>query len=231
LKTTIKILKITGITILSLVGLVGIYLLAAYFLSRISVDKEEQTKNEVTIYILTNGVHTDLVVPIKNEQKDWSKEVKFENTISQDTVFEYVAFGWGDKGFYLETPTWADLKPSTAFNAAFALSTSAIHATFYKAMQEGQDCVRINISKEQYGRLIAYIQKSFLTDPQGHFINIKSNANYGKDDTFYDAVGSYSLFHTCNSWANSGLKSCGQKASFWTPFDTGIFYQYNLNNK
>lgn len=226
MKIAKKILKITGLTILILVCLIGIYLLSAYVLSRVSVDRESQTQNDMTIYILTNGVHTDLVVPIKNEQIDWSKEVKFANTTGKDSLFEYVAFGWGDKGFYLETPTWADLKASTAFKAAFALSTSAIHATFYKRMVEGADCVKINISKEQYSRLVKYIQESFTTDTQGHLMYIRTNANYGKEDAFYEAKGSYNVFHTCNTWANNGLKSCGQKASLWTPFDTGIFYQY-----
>ncbi|WP_199538166.1 TIGR02117 family protein [Emticicia sp. C21] len=226
MKIALKILKITGLTILALVCLIGIYLGSAYVLSRMSVNRESQTQNDMAIYILTNGVHTDLVVPIKSEQIDWSKEVKFANTTGKDSLFEYVAFGWGDKGFYLETPTWADLKASTAFKAAFALSTAAIHATFYKSMTEGSDCVKINISKEQYSRLIKYIQESFTTDAQGHLMHIQTNANYSKDDAFYEAKGRYNLFYTCNTWANNGLKSCGQKASLWTPFDTGIFYQY-----
>jgi uncharacterized protein (TIGR02117 family) len=226
LKIALKTFKIIGITILALAGLIGIYLLSAYVLSRIGVDKESQTQNDIPVYILTNGVHTDLVVPIKTDQIDWSKEVKFANTVGKDSLFEYVGFGWGDKGFYLETPTWADLKASTAFKAAFALSTSAIHATFHKDMIEGADCVRINISKELYSRLVRYIQDSFRTDSTGHLMYIQTNANYGKEDAFYEAKGSYHLFHTCNTWANNGLKSCGQKASLWTPFDTGIFYQY-----
>lgn len=226
MRIALKTLKIAGITILALVCLIGIYLLAAYVLSRIGVDRESQTQNNIPIYIFTNGVHTDLVVPVKNEQMDWSREVKFANTVGKDSVFAYVEFGWGDKGFYLETPTWADLKASTAFKAAFALSTSAIHATFHKDMTEGADCVKIIISKEQYSRLIRYIQESFIADKKGHLIHIQTNANYGKEDAFYEAKGSYHLFHTCNTWANNGLKSCGQKASLWTPFDTGIFYQY-----
>ncbi len=226
LKTALTLLKAAGLAVLSLICLLGIYLLAAYVLSRMSVDKENQTQNDVSVYILTNGVHTDLVVPIKTDQLDWSQEVKFANTTGKDTTFNYVAFGWGDKGFYLETPTWADLKASTAFKAAFALSTSAIHATFYKHMKEGPDCVKIDISKDQYARLVKYIQESFTTDAQGHLMPIRTNANYGSTDAFYEAKGSYHLFHTCNTWANNGLKSCGQKASLWTPFDTGIFYQY-----
>jgi uncharacterized protein (TIGR02117 family) len=208
------------------VGAMCAYLLVAYLLSKVSVEKEANTTNEVPIYILTNGVHTDLVLPIKNELKDWSKDVLFENTYSKDSLVEWLALGWGDKGFYLYTPTWDDLTFATAFRAAFGLSTSAMHATFYKKMTESDRCKKIEISKEQYKKLITYIQNSFQSGKNGSFIHIKTNANYGQNDAFYEAVGSYHLFNTCNTWTNNGLKSCGQKACLWTPFDTGIFQLY-----
>ncbi|MBV5282085.1 MAG: TIGR02117 family protein [Paludibacter sp.] len=221
-----KTFKITGMSILGLIGLISVYMISTYCLSRITVTEEKGNKQEVTIYIKTNGVHTDLVVPIRTNQMDWSKEVRFSNTLSADTTFTYLAMGWGDKGFYLETPTWADLKTSVAFKAATGLSTTAIHATYYPAMKEDSDCVKIKISREQYARLIKYIDDSFRKDANGHVINIKTNANYGKTDAFYEAKGRYSLFHTCNSWANAGLKACGQRACLWTAFDTGIFLKY-----
>ena len=223
---TRKILKRTLYVILTPVLLVCLYLLAAWVLWHISTGKEDDTVAEVPVYIKTNGVHTDIVVPVRNEQTDWSRDILFSNTASGDTTAQFLAFGWGDKGFYLETPTWADLKFSTAFKAALALSHAAIHTTFYKTMDEGPDCVKIGISKKQYGRLVTYIRSSFKTGADGHVMHIVTNANYGADDAFYEAGGSYSLFHTCNTWANSGLKSCGQKACLWTPFDKGIFYQY-----
>jgi len=221
-----RVLIFIGKFIIGFILFVGIYLLCAYILSRISVDKEKGNSNDVSIFIKTNGVHTDIVVPVKNDQVDWSRDIRFENTVSKDSVEKYVAFGWGDKGFYLETPTWGDLTFKTAFKAAFALSTAAIHATFYKEIKEDKDCVKINISKAQYQRLTEFISKSFKRDATGKFIYIRTDAVYGKDDAFYDAGGSYSLFHTCNTWSNNALKKCGQKACLWTPFDTGIFYQY-----
>lgn len=221
-----KVIKIIGWTILTPVVLVALYLSAAYVLSRITVDKEPASGDEIPLYILTNGVHTDLVMPVRNSQIDWSKDVRFVNTRGKDTTAEWIAFGWGDKGFYLETPTWADLKFSTAFKAATGLSSSAIHATYYRTMREGNDCIKLNIDSAHYAGLISYIQGSFDRDDKGNVIHIVTDANYGTTDAFYEAKGSYSLFHTCNTWANSGLKSGGQKACLWTPFDKGIFYQY-----
>ena len=226
-----KILKFAGYTLLSIIAFLGIYFMAVWGLSRVTVDREPKSKEEVTIYIKTNGVHTDIVVPVRTDQMDWSQEIKYSNTKSQDSNFHYLSMGWGDKGFYLETPAWKDLKFSVAFKAVFGLSTTAIHATYYDAMVENETCRKINISREQYSRLINYITSSLQKDNQGHFINIKTNANYSNTDAFYEAVGSYSLFHTCNTWANKGLKCSGQKCCLWTIFDTGIFSKYQDNSK
>ncbi len=225
-KRFFKILKIIGYTIVSLIVFVLLYLGSAYVLSRITVNGENKNpKKEVAIYILSNGVHVDIVTPIKNNYIDWSKTIKFEHIQSKDSNMQYLAFGWGDKGFYLETPTWAELKFSVAFKAAFYLGSSAMHTTFYKTMHEGEDCKKIEMSNEDYKALIAYIKQSFQVDSNGNIIYIKANT-YGSNDAFYEAKRVYGLFFTCNTWANSALKACNQKACLWTPFQSGIFYQY-----
>lgn len=180
----------------------------------------------VEMFIYTNGVHTDLVVPIKTPEKDWSREIPFENTTSKQTDYKYVAVGWGDKGFYLNTPTWADLKFSTAFKAAFWLSESAMHCTFYRQMKEGEDCKKIMLTQTQYKNLCNFIDNKFEKDRNGKFILIKTNAVYGKNDAFYEANDRYSFLNTCNTWANDGLKAAGQRAALWTATDKGIFRHY-----
>ena len=218
-----KILKYIAIFLLSLIAYLGVVTLLSY----ITVTGEiRKVKKDVSIYILTNGVHTDIVLPLKNEHFDWSKQVNPADTKSKDTSFNYVAMGWGDKGFYLETPTWADLKVSTALKATTGISTSAMHVTFYKNMKENVSCKKIQISSENYNKLIAYLNKSFQTQ-SGKFLKIETDAVYGKTDVFYEAKGSYSLFYTCNSWANQALKAANQKAALWTITDTGIFRHYS----
>jgi uncharacterized protein (TIGR02117 family) len=219
LRFSVRILAGFGLFVL-------IYLLAAWTLARIPLDGEPADGHDVTIYLLTNGVHTDIVVPARNHIMDWTKQVRYAHTVSHDSTKAFLAMGWGDKGFYLQTPTWAELKPSVAFKAATGLSTTAIHATYHSAMRIGDSCRRISISARQYQRLIHYISSSFQKDPDGHFIHIKTNANYGDSDAFYEAMGSYSMLHTCNSWVNKGLKVAGLRSCLWTPFDTGLFLLY-----
>lgn len=221
-----KVLRTIAWAILIFVTFVSCWLLAALLLPLFTVNPHPVGGQDVVIYIQTNGDHTDVVVPVKNQVKDWNEEISYQNTKSKDTTAKYVAIGWGDKGFYLNTPTWSQLKFSVAFKAAFALSTSAIHTTFCKELKEDNDYKKMLISNEQYKKLVAYIDDSFIRDAQGKVINIKTNANYNDEDAFYEAKGKYNLFFTCNTWANKALKSCGQKAALWTVSDMGIFYHY-----
>jgi len=114
-----KFLKYTGYTLLTIIIFLLVYLGCAWALSHLSVKAEPNTQSQVAIYIKGDIVHTDLVLPVKTESKDWSQSILYKYTRTGDTAFNYISFGWGDKGFYLETPTWADLKASTAFKAAF----------------------------------------------------------------------------------------------------------------
>jgi uncharacterized protein (TIGR02117 family) len=222
-KMALLILKTLGI----LLGIIVVYVAAGYFLPFIEVPaKDDGQKKEIPIYIYTNGVHTDIVMPVKNDLHDWSTKIPFGNTKSKETDYRFVGIGWGDKGFYLDTPTWADLKFSTAFKAAFWLSESAMHCTYYKTMKEGEDCKMIMVSRNQYKDLVKFVDEKFDKDTNGNYILVPTNAVYGNNDAFYDATGKYSFLDTCNTWANNALKAAGQKAAWWTPSDYGIFLHY-----
>ena len=71
-----------------IIGLIVIYIIFGFLIPYIEVPaKVVQEPKNITAYILTNGVHTDLVVPIKSAEIDWSKEIPIENTISKSTNF------------------------------------------------------------------------------------------------------------------------------------------------
>ncbi|KAB1229549.1 TIGR02117 family protein [Chryseobacterium viscerum] len=217
------LLKVIGI----ILGIVVIYVILGLLIPYIPVSaKDDGEKKEIPIYIYTNGVHTDIVMPVKNDLQDWSQKIPFANIKSKKTDYQYIGIGWGDKGFYLDTPTWADLKFSTAVKAAFWLSDSAMHCTYYNTMKEGDDCKMIMISRNQYQNLVKFVEDKFDRDQNGNFMLIPTNAVYSDNDAFYDAKGTYSFLYTCNTWSNNALKAAGQKAALWTPTDFGIFQHY-----
>jgi uncharacterized protein (TIGR02117 family) len=223
-----KTLKGTAYSVGAVLGAAALYWGVAQVLSRIPVAAAPTTEPAtVPFFIRSNGVHTDLVMPVKSSFIDWSQQLPFSNTQANDTTYHFVGIGWGDKGFYLETPTWAELKPRTAIRAGFWLSTTLMHTTYYREadLVASPQCVPLRLTPTQYQNLIAYIQKSFQRDAAGNFNWIPGHS-YADHDAFYEANSRYSVLNTCNTWANRGLKISGQKASLWTPFDTGILYQY-----
>lgn len=227
MKLIIRLLSILGLIIAPILSFILWYGLFSVVMSWISVNQHQSQQAEVPIYILTNGVHTDIVVPTVSDQMDWRTVFSPLNTEAKDSSLAYTAIGWGDKGFYLNTPTWADLKFSTAFNAAFGLSQSALHVTYYASMKEDSNCKQILISKKNYARLINFIKSTVVLQKDNTYSYIQTNSNYGVNDAFYDAHGRYHFFKTCNSWANTALQKANQKAALWTPLDKGIFLHYN----
>lgn len=205
-----------------------LYLMLAYLLSRIPIGPERTSeKKKIQLFIKSNGVHTDLILPIQTKEFDWRKKLPFSHTRGKDSNHRFVAFGWGDKGFYLNTPTWGDLTFTTAFKAASGLGSTAMHVTFYPELTANDsNCVSVYLTKKQHLSLIQYIQNSFQQTKKGAFKHIQTNAVYSDNDAFYEAKGTYSLFSTCNTWTNNGLKTTGQKAALWTAFQEGIFCHY-----
>jgi len=212
-------------TLLGIVAFIALYFLVMFVLTWIPSNRGFVEPEEgVDIFVYTNGVHADVVVPVKNDVCDWSKKLPYTHAAQADANSRYLSIGWGDKGFYINTPTWADLKASTAFNAAFWLSTSAMHVTWRKyAPREDETCRRVRISAQQYRRLCAYIMATFDHDANGKAIYIEAKT-YGKHDAFYEARGRYNLFKTCNVWTGNALRYAGVKVSVWTPFDKCVFY-------
>lgn len=208
--------------------LIALYFLAAIIGSAIPVNTDaDASEGEVEIFLRTNGVHTSIVTPIRNEVMDWTEITDFSHTISERTDFDYISFGWGDLEFYQNTPEWSDLTASTAFKALFLKTPSALNVEYYGApIAVNENTVAVNIKREQYNMLCQYILNSFITDETGRAIHVEG-VHYNNKDAFYLARRHMDIFYTCNTWTNNGLKNADLRACLWTPFDKGIFFQYD----
>ncbi len=224
-----QVLKIVGVIILAILVFLALYAVAAFGLGAIAVNRKNVAQRGIPLYLSSNGAHVDLVLPVRNALCDWSADFPTENTKGRNANLQWIAIGWGDKGFYLNTPTWAELKFSTAFKAATALSSSAVHATYMAQPVPGENCRLLYATEAQYKALIAHIRQALDLDANGKPILIQTNAQYGADDAFYEAKGAYHAFKTCNTWTNSTLKAAGMKACVWTPMAKAILNKYPLD--
>lgn len=212
-------------SVLFLLAFLLLYGLSSVLLSRILVNEKVVPEKAVTLYLLSNGMHTDILMPLTNEVFDWQKVVSSQQVQDTEAPYHYVAMGWGCRKFYLETPTWADLKFTTAFQAVTGQGGTLMHATFYEEIPSGVERVSLEISKESYSQLVEHIKQTFVLE-QGRGVLVPTNAVYGTSDAFYEAHGRYHLFFTCNSWTNAMLKRSGIKACIWTPFAFDVMRNY-----
>ena len=207
-------------------GLLHLYVLSALIGMWIQIGPDyREVPDGITIYLQTDGIHTNFIVPVRTRIYDWSKDARWHDLRGKDTSYSFLALGWGDQGFFLHTPEWSDLKFSTAFDALFYRGKSAMHVVYKQQPEESRYCLRFRISEKQYENLTTYMRNSFLRDGQGR-TQVIANKGYWDYDAFYPSIGKYSLFYTCNSWINEGLKVAGLPACAWTPLSFGIFEKY-----
>ncbi len=198
-----------------------LYVLTAFILINVKVNSSESLRNQKTntsqIYLSTNGVHLDLIVPVNLLTSNLKQGLYLG---SQDA---FVAFGWGDADFYLNTPTWSDLTFITAVKALFLKSSTLMHVSRFQNIDH--DWVKVAINDDQLKKINSYLEGSFKTDIKNQK-QLIPNASYFTNDSFYKANGSYSVLKTCNTWVNQGFKYSGLTACYWTPFDFGLLGIY-----
>ena len=207
-------IKIILKSIITIILIPVTYLFVAIILTYIPVNNDGAYSNKnKSIYLSSNGIHLDIIIP--RNQID-PKLLKGLKSLESD---RYFSFGWGEKNFYFNTPTWSDLTFINTFKALFINSSSLIHLTRYSTIED--DWVEIKVDQGQLSKINQYIYHTFYFDSYNKKV-LLNNKGYSNNDDFYEALGSFSCFKTCNSWVNSGLKKSDIKACLWTPFDFGV---------
>ncbi len=217
-------LKRVAVLVLSCVAF---YLFVA-LIGLIPVNNDFQpTPDGIEIWLVSNAIHTDIILPMRSKAIDWRERFP-ERSFSVDaTRAARVAIGWGNKGFYINTPTWADLRFSTVVNALFWPSDSCMHVSLCTAEAMPKDARSVKISTLQYQRLVQFIDSGFRHGPDGSLILIP-NAAYGPADAFFESDGRYHCFNTCNCWTGRAMQATGIRTGWYTPLPrTELLYLPN----
>jgi len=176
----------------------------------------------VAIYLRTNRVHADIVLPTHQRSHDWS--VTFPATQMRALInpAPWIAFGWGDRAFMLQTPTWRDIRLGTSLRALAGVGPGAMHVE-YVARPDDFEVAQLRISEAQYARLVEAIRNSFRYASDGKPIRIDA-PGYSDADAFFEAVPVYSWRFTCNEWVRTILSDAGLPAPLWAPFERVLFW-------
>ena len=155
--------------------------------------------------------------------RDWSDFCSTEDFQTLDQPMSHMQFGWGDRGFYIETPTWNDVRIGTVLGALFWSEATVMHVAYRPEPLADADCRRVPISHEQYAKLVADLQQCFRLDASGDPV-VVPGAAYHTRDAFYEAVPTYHLLNTCNCWTGRVLRSAGIRCGIWTPFTASVMW-------
>jgi len=204
---------------------IALYLLAALLGTWITTGKlstQTTSQDSVNIYVVSNGMHTDFVLPIRHTTKDWRSHLaqsRFEGYYQH----QWISFGWGDQAFFLNSTKEGFPALSTTLKAVLWPTKSLMHVSFYRSINTQADNVyRLSVSLEQYQALVKFILSSFIIKQDQTFHYVAQG--YGTYDFFFEAHRSYHLFFTCNNWTNRGLKLMNIRTGIWTPLEQGLIH-------
>jgi uncharacterized protein (TIGR02117 family) len=211
--------------VLAVLAVLALYALAAITGALIPANPGwTQPREGVTIFLRTNGVHTWIMVPAVRPEMDWRPLAPAVDIADPRYAGDYLAFGYGNRDFYLNTPTWSDLSARTALGAAFGRGTSLLHVEHESRPRPDEWQRALVIRPAEYRRLATFIRASFRTDRAGRTLPLIGRG-YGPADIFYEAHGRYDALRTCNEWTGEALRSAGIRVGLWTPLSDSIMWR------
>lgn len=214
---TRRLIRIVGALLAGLVLAALLFALAGWIGSSIPRNGDwRQPRDGIDILVETNGVHTALVVPLVTPDKDWRVEFPATDLADPDRPYTHVSISWGEREVFLNTPTWADLRPSTVLRIIGIGGDGLLHVAHYVRPAPSDNERPLRLSRAEYRRLVAAIERSLPRGPRVHY------PGYDRYDVFYEAPGRYTVTNTCNQWTSNTLARAGVRTGWWTPFAGGV---------
>lgn len=172
----------------------------------------EPPADAVTIHLDSSPVHSWLILPVAAAGHDWRHRLPaFPDGRMAD---RFLSLAWGERDFFLATPTWADLDLRLALRALVAGRDTLVHV--HRLDQPSGRPIRL--APAQYRRLVAHLEAQMAPGP--------ALPGYGKQDLFLPARGRYTPWRTCNQWTRDALAAAGVRVGRWTPLPQGLMWRF-----
>lgn len=182
---------------------------------------------EHRILVLANPIHTDIAIRLTTETRTRFSFLEDSGMPLGHPDARWLVFGWGGRAFYLETPTWSDLKPLPLLKG-LTLDWSVIHTGVTGDIVETDASVSgYEIDEAKYQNLLSFIESSFAAE-DGLFAI--PDAGYGPNDRFFEAKGWFSAFLGCNTWTARALREAGLRTGWWNPLPISLSASLALYN-
>ncbi len=210
-------------------ALVFILLVAGCFIPRPFFQGSPDGDKSVEILVISNPIHTDIALPATPELVAKFSFLTQNGMPLDNPNVRWLMIGWGGRAFYMETPTWSELKFGPVFKALTA-DTSALHVEPLGTITEPNPAVtRFKISQAGLDAMTQEILATFARDAGGN-TELITGHSYGEYDRFYEAKGTFNALMGCNTWAAKMLRFAGLQTGWWNPFPQSLHFSLNLQN-
>ncbi|MBD0415742.1 TIGR02117 family protein [Oryzicola mucosus] len=180
------------------------------------------------ILVLHNPIHTDIAIPIDREVAERFSFMTQAGLPLDIPGAVYAVFGWGGRDFYLNTPSWSELKASAVFSA-LTVDRAVMHVSVIGDVPEDHPAVRrLALGEAEYSTLLDFIDASFTRD--GSAVLPIDGAAYGEYDRFFEAQGRFNALLGCNTWTAAALRAAGQRTGWWNPLPLSLDASLSLYN-
>jgi uncharacterized protein (TIGR02117 family) len=181
------------------------------------------------ILVLNNAIHTDIAIPVDEEVRRRFHFLVDAGMPIDAPALRYIVFGWGGRAFYLETPTWSQLKAVPVLKA-LTLDTSVMHVDLAGDILEPRpDVGGFDIGADRFAALLGFIDASFQNGPGGPAL--VQNAAYSRYDRFFEANGHFNALVGCNTWTAAALRTAGLRTGWWNPLPVSLKLSLRLYNQ
>jgi len=182
-----------------------------------------------TVLVLSSEIHTDLALPATPDVVARFAFMAKDGLDPTQPGVAYLIAGWGGRSFYVETPTWSDLKPGPVFSA-LTLDRSVMHVGLSGKIDRNNPTVTaVELDEASFERLIEAVLSGFSSGDDGEPL-VVAGANYGEYDRFYEAEGWFNAIVGCNVWTARMLRKGGLKTGWWTPLPQLLSLSLSLHN-
>lgn len=179
----------------------------------------------VTIYVSGDRFHTSVTVPVKTANFNWYQQLnRADLGQKQQSNGGYLNFSWGDRRFYLTTPSLQELKLSTTLRALFLPTDTVMYVqgTSQRPQSLGSYQVQsVRLSHSGYEQLTTHLAKSFARGTNALPVLLEQNPY--ETGTFYAGTGRYGFWQTCNDWLAQGLRVAEVQTPLWSGLAGSVF--------
>ena len=181
------------------------------------------------VLVLAGPIHTDIAIPIDEATRERFGFLRAAGVPIDDPAARWLLFGWGGRAFYLETPTWRDLRPGPVARA-LTVDRAVLHVDVLGEVAVPQEGVRAYaVDATARERLETAILASF--DVRGGRPAVIPDKGYGVTDRFFEATGWFNLFGGCNTWTAAMLREAGLTTGWWTPLSATLLWSLDLHGE